>query len=153
MRFKKNIISLILLLFFTNCGFTPIYKDGINLNTKIVFDKILGDRSMNNMIRSNLNRYSYEEADKIVQIDLNTIYEKNILAKDSTGKTTDYQIMIKAIFNITTENTNQEIIITETFDYKSFTKNFEELEYEQTVKQNMANLISKKLSNKLSKIK
>jgi hypothetical protein len=153
MKLKTQFISVILFILFANCGFTPIYKGGINLNTKIVFNKVSGDRAMNNLIRSNLNRYSYEESDKIVQIDLNTIYEKNILAKDTTGKTTDYQIMIKTIFNITTESTNQQIILTETFDFKSFAKNFEELEYEETVKQNIANIISKKLSNKLSKIK
>tara|TARA_B100000767_G_scaffold224011_1_gene213027 strand:- start:124 stop:582 length:459 start_codon:yes stop_codon:yes gene_type:complete len=151
MTLEKNFIIILLLIFLSSCGFTPLYKDGASINLKIQVNVLTGDRSTYNLISSNLNRYSFNEAEKTAQIDINTVFEKNILAKDSTGKTTDYQIKITATFDIDIENLKKKIILTESFDYKSFAKNFEELQYEETIKQNISNIISRKLMNQLSR--
>tara|TARA_B110000003_G_C16532357_1_gene489413 strand:+ start:32 stop:493 length:462 start_codon:yes stop_codon:yes gene_type:complete len=149
MEVKKNLIKLFILLFITNCGFTPIYKNNKNLDLNILVNKLSGDRSTYNLLSSSLNRYSYDKANKIVKVDIETTYKKNILAKDSTGKTTDYRIEIKAVFNIASKDFEKQITLIESFDYKSLAKNFEELEYEKTVKQNITNIISRKLINQL----
>ena len=151
MELKKKFIFVLLLTFLTNCGFTPIYKNVGNVNLKIIVNNLSGDRSTYNLIKSSLSMYSYDEAINTITIDINTKYEKNILAKDSTGKTTDYQIRIKAIFNIETNGLKKEITFVETFDYKSFAKSFEEIQYEETVKQNISNTISRKLIDQISR--
>jgi hypothetical protein len=151
MRLKKKFIFLLLLVLLTNCGFTPIYKNGGNIDLKIIVNSVSGDRSTYNLISSNLKRYSYDDAINSAQIDINTKYEKNILAKDSTGKTTDYQIKIKAFFNIEIKELKKEITFVETFDYKSLAKSFEEIQYEETVKQNISNIITRKLIDQLSR--
>ena len=58
---------------------------------------------------------------------------------------------LKAIFNIKLENQERKIIYTETFNYKSFNNNFEQLEYENTLKQNMTQIISQKVTTQLSR--
>lgn len=151
MLFKKIFIFLFLFLSINNCGFSPIYKGGSNLNLKIVIDNLSGDRETYNLISSNLNRYSYESSDKIANIDIETIYKKTIIANDTTGKPTDFRMDLKAIFNIKLENQERKIIYTETFNYKSFNNNFEQLEYENTLKQNMTQIISQKVTTQLSR--
>ena len=99
MKFKNKFIFVLLLAFLTNCGFVPIYKNSGNIDLNIIVNNLSGDRETYNLIKTSLKRYSYDQANSNVQIDINTTYSKNILAKDSTGKTTDYQIIIKAIFN------------------------------------------------------
>lgn len=151
MKLKKQIIILFLLTFLTSCGFTPTYKNSGNIDLKIIINSVSGDRSTYNLISSNLKRYSYDDATNSALINIKTKYEKNILAKDSTGKTTDYQIKIKAVFNIEIKEFKKEINFVETFDYKSLAKSFEEIQYEETVKQNISNIISQKLINQLSR--
>jgi len=151
MKFKNKFIFVLLLAFLTNCGFVPIYKNSGNIDLNIIVNNLSGDRETYNLIKTSLKRYSYDEANSNVQIDINTTYSKNILAKDSTGKTTDYQIIIKAIFNIEFEGTKKEISFIETFDYKSLDKNFEEIQYEKTIKQNISNIISRKLIDQISR--
>lgn len=152
MTLRKKFITIFLLLFLSNCGFTPMYKNITNLNLNIEVNELSGNRSIYNLISSNLKNYSFSDSERTVKINMNTAFEKIIMAKDSTGKTTDYQIKITAIFDVQIENLRKEITFTETFDYKSFAKNFEELQYEETVKQNISNIISQKLVNQLSRL-
>lgn len=152
MQIKKSIIFIFLLVFLNNCGFTASYKGGTNLNLKVELKEVSGDRTIYNLISSNLKRYSYDEAIKTAEVSINSKYERIILAKDVTGKTTDYQIKVTAIFNVEIENLKKEFTFVETFDYKSLAKNFEELQYEETIKQNISNIISRKLMNQLSRL-
>ena len=151
MPFKKIFIYLFLFVSITNCGFSPVYKGGSNLNLKIEVDNLSGDRETYNLINSNLNRYSYEDSDKIAKVDIETIYKKIIIANDTTGKPTDFRMSLKAIFNIKLKNLEKKIIYTETFNYKSFNNNFEQLEYENSLKQNMTQIISQKVLTQLSR--
>ena len=81
MPFKKIFIYLFLFVSITNCGFSPVYKGGSNLNLKIEVDNLSGDRETYNLINSNLNRYSYEDSDKIAKVDIETMegIKKDIL--------------------------------------------------------------------------
>ena len=54
MLIKKILIFLFLFVNITNCGFSPIYKGGSNLNLKIVIENLSGDRETFNLISSNL---------------------------------------------------------------------------------------------------
>ena len=110
MTFRKKFITIFLLLFLSNCGFTPMYKNITNLNLNIEVNELSGNRSIYNLISSNLKNYSFSESEKTVKINMNTAFEKIILAKDSTGKTTDYQIKITAIFDVQIENLRKDIL-------------------------------------------
>ena len=44
------------------------------------------------------------------------------------------------VIDIETNGLKKEITFVETFDYKSFAKSFEEIQYEETVKQNISNI-------------
>jgi len=143
---KKNIINLFLILFLTNCGFTPIYLEKNNINFSIEQIEYKGDRDFNNFLKVNLNKYKNENDNKIF-LDVNTIYKKNILSKDSAGKVTSYQLEIEAIFIV--KSTNKKIRISEKKIIDSRDDKFEEARYEKSIKQSFAYSISSKLISEL----
>ena len=143
---KKNIINLFLILFLTNCGFTPIYLEKNNINFSIEQIEYKGDRDFNNFLKVNLNKYKNENDNKIF-LDVNTIYKKKILSKDSTGKITSYQLEIEALFIV--KSTNKKIRISEKKIIDSRDDKFEETRYEKSIKQSFAYSISNKLVSEL----
>ena len=78
---------------------------------------------------------------------------KKSIAKDSSGKTTDYQIKIESTFNINFEGKSNTINLTETFDYKSIDDQFKQEKYENTIKENISKIMTQKLVSQLSRIK
>ena len=144
---KKNIIILFLIVLLSNCGFTPIYIKNNNTNFSIEKIDFTGDRELNNFLKSNLNQYKNKKVDNKIYIEAVSIYEKNILSKNSSGEATKYQLEAKIVFKI--NPSNKEIKITEKKIMNSMSDKFEETRYERLIKQSFASSISNKLSSKL----
>jgi len=144
---KKNIIILFLIVLLSNCGFTPIYIKNNNTNFSIEKMDFTGDRELNNFLKSNLNQYKNKKVDNKIYIEAVSIYEKNILSKNSSGEVTKYQLDAEIVFKI--KPSNKEIKITEKKVMNSMSDKFEEARYERLIKQSFASSISNKLSSKL----
>ena len=144
---KKNVIIISLILFLTNCGFTPIYLKNDNINFSIEQIEYTGDRDLNNYLEKNLNRYRNEKINNKINLSAKTLYEKNILSKDNTGKTTSYQLEVEVIFLI--KSTNKKIKITEKKIINSMDDKFEEARYEKSIKKSFAYSISNKIISEL----
>ena len=144
---KKNIIILFLIVLLSNCGFTPIYIKNNNINFSIEKIDFTGDRELNNFLKSNLNQYKNKKVDNKIYIEAVSIYEKNILSKNSRGEVTKYQLEAEIVFKI--KPSNKEIKITEKKIMNSMSDKFEEARYERLIKQSFASSISNKLSSKL----
>ena len=151
---KLKLINLFLIfLFFLGCGYSPLYKDLNKINFSITINEINGDRKINNLLKSNLNKYNTNNLEKNYNIDINSKYIKDIIAKDTTGAATEYKLTINSTFNISSENYDKEFIFNESFNMKSFSDQLEEQDYEEDVKSNLANIITRKLVLQLSLIK
>ena len=144
---KKKIIIFSLILFLTNCGFTPVYLNNSKVNFSIEQINFKGDRELNNFLKLNLNRYKNVNNDDKIFIEANTKYEKNVLSKDVTGKATSYQLIAEVEFLI--KPNNKKIIVTEKKIMDSIEDNFEENRYERSAKQGFASLMSTKLISEL----
>ena len=145
---KKNIITISLIFFLTNCGFTPIYLKNTDVNFSIAQVNYVGDRELNNFLKTNLNQYKDEKIDNKIYIEVSSVYKKIILSKDGSGEVTNYQLEAEVIFLI--KPSNKKIIITEKKIIDSMDDKFEEARYERSIKQNFASSISNKLSTELS---
>ena len=152
MQKNKYFLFLILSIFISNCGFSPMYKEMTNIKFNISLMELNGNRDMNNLIKSNLNRYSNITDAKVFEIKVSTIYTKSSIAKDTTGKTTDYRIKLVTKFEIKKDELLKEITINKSFDYSSIDNSFDQLKYEQTVKQNIVNTTVKKLISQLTRL-
>ena len=145
---KKNISLIFLIFFLTNCGFTPIYQNNTNINYSIEQVDYTGDRELNNFLKSNLNKYKNEKIDKKIFIEVNSIYKKNILTKDSTGKITSYELEAVVIFLI--QPLNRKIQIIEKKIMNSMDDKFEETRQEKIIKQSFVSSISNKLISEIN---
>ena len=144
---KKKIIIFTLILFLSNCGFTPIYLDNTKGNFSIEQVNYEGDRELNNFLKLNLNKYKDMNNDNKIFIEANSKYEKIALSKDETGKITSYQLIVEVIFLI--KPNNKKIFVTEKKIMDSMDDNFEENRFERSTKRGFASLISSKLISNL----
>jgi hypothetical protein len=144
---KKNIIFICLIIFLTNCGFSPIYLKNTNTNFSIENINYQGDRELNSFIKTNLNQYKNENSNRKIFIEARSEYKKIILTKNSAGDVTNYKLVAKVTFLL--KSTNKKINITEEKIISSMDDKFEETRKERTVKQNFASSISNKLISEL----
>lgn len=144
--FKKFAVSLILLLFTVNCGFTPIYS---NKNTDISLEKLnfTGDRTINNYLKSNLYRYKNKDSAKKIFLDVKSDYKKNHLSKDSSGAVNKYELIAKVTFTINPGNKKIEFIQKKIME--NMNNKFDEKDFETSAKQTFANIIVDRLIQKL----
>ena len=150
---KKIFFTILLLSLLSHCEYKPVYSNKNKVNYKIIITSSTGDKNINNSIIKTLKRNSKENSEKIVNISFNTNYSKNTLAKDATGTITDYQAEVVAKFRIEKVNNFENFLVTEKFNFQKMIDKYEEKNYEQTIKKNLANSVTQKLLLKLAVIK
>tara|TARA_Y100001958_G_C21066698_1_gene427649 strand:- start:56 stop:514 length:459 start_codon:yes stop_codon:yes gene_type:complete len=150
---KKILILILPIFLLTGCGYTPIYKNIKSVNFSIELEETTGDRIINNKIKSKLLSYTLENKDKNFIISFNSKYNKNIVAKDTTGAATEYKIIIETEFNISSPNINKQIKLVENFNMQKINDKLEEKDYEESIKNSLTNIITRKLILRLSKFK
>tara|TARA_Y100000768_G_scaffold372744_1_gene340677 strand:- start:1916 stop:2383 length:468 start_codon:yes stop_codon:yes gene_type:complete len=149
----KNISKFILIIFLLNsCGYSPMFKDFTDLDFSINIKETSGARKINNLIITNLKSYAKIKATKEYNISIDTEYNKNIIAKDSTGAASEYKIVISSNFKINSTNFNEEIGFTESFNMQSMSNKLDEKDYEENIQNNLTNTIIRKLILKLSQL-
>ena len=153
MKKIKSFNLIVIFLLFVSCGFSPLYKDLSNINFSITLNEINGDRKINNLIKSNLDNYNVNNAQKNYSIDINTKYIKDIIAKDTTGAATEYKLTISASFQVNSSDYEREFLFKESFNMKSIADKLEEQDYEETIKSNLVNTITRKLILQLSLVR
>ena len=141
----KNIAIITLVLFLSHCGYSSIYKNQQFLDFQLNVIETAGDYEMNNIITNEINLYSNKDSQKIYYVKIDTDYKKEILAKDSSGVITDYNLSATSIFSINLENENKTFKFEEYIKIKNETNTFEQNIYEKNIKINFASSIREKL--------
>jgi len=147
---RKFKILLLIIFFAPSCGFTPIYSSKNIENISIEQLGFNGDRTLNNYLRSNLNRYKKRDSEKKIFLEVDTNYQKNILSKDATGKIYKYQLVAEVIFTINPDK--KKLIFTHKRNMKNMEDKSDERNYEVSTKQSFANLITQELITKLAEM-
>tara|TARA_Y100000741_G_scaffold272605_1_gene212715 strand:- start:87 stop:551 length:465 start_codon:yes stop_codon:yes gene_type:complete len=147
---KKILVLLIFINLLAHCGFTPLHLEKSNIDFSITSIKFNGDKTINRYLRSNLNNFINEDHTKQFQIEVSTKYEKNIISKDKTAKTTDYQLISTTFFKVSFNNLVKTFSISEKKSMNNINDKFEEQKYERTIKQNFASTTYNKLISELA---
>ena len=145
----KNLILLTLFIFLSNCGYVPIYKDLQNANIKIFVQNSEGEENINNLLISKLKPYSTKEAEKNYVIDINSVYTKKVISKDSAGNAVDIELNLIVEFTLYFDEKIQKFSLTEKFNIKNTSDIFEMNNYENIIKNNFILSIKNKLIMKL----
>jgi outer membrane lipopolysaccharide assembly protein LptE/RlpB len=148
---KKIIISLIIISFTANCGFTPIYSSKENNYISIEQLNFSGDRIFNNYLRSNLSKYKNNVSPKKIYLDIETIYQKNVLSTNASGEISKYELVVEAIFTV--NSNNQKLKFKESKIMENMNNKSDERDYENSTKQTFANIITNDLIGQLVTIK
>ena len=150
---KKILFKILILFAFTSCGFTPIYMNNKNVNYNINILEVNGDQEINQFMSSKLRKYSGSNLDRVYELIIVSEFLKTSLAKDSTGRTSDFKLSIKVIMDVIYNDKNQKYIFNESINIKNDTDSFEQRNYEKTIKENFASSTVNKLIIKISSIK
>lgn len=140
---------LILIIFSTfliiSCGFKPIYtleNTDFSINEIIILS---GNRDLNNNIKNNLLKYKNDNKNKIVNLLIESDYNKNSLVKDSSGKTTEYEISANVSFTVKIDKIEKKIIFQENTKIKRFDNSLDEKNYERNIINNLSTSFVEKL--------
>ena len=151
---KKNIL-LVFFLLTASCGYEAIYskKNSVNYNFSITSINFDGDRDVNLRIKQKLNNYILTKQNKKFDLDIKTVEEKTILAKDDTGDPTNFENIINVNIKVFIEGDLQKNIeIKKSFKYENITNKYDLGNYERELKTNLAETIAEELVFKLSNI-
>ena len=145
----KKIILISFLFFLYSCGYTSIYKNQKSQDLQINILKMEGDNEFNNLIKSQLRMYSDTNSQNKYDISINSIYQKNIVSKNSEGVAIDYKISANAIISINLYNEVKIFEFEENINMKNNSNSFDQKVYEKSIKQNFASSIREKFLVKI----
>jgi len=149
----KNIILITFLFFVCGCGYTSVYKNLKNQDFQIIITEIEGDRDMNNYIKNQIDLYSNKNSINKFNVTIITEYNKEELAKNTSGSVTDYKLSAKSIFTIYFKEKSKKVILNESINIKNQTNNFEQDSYEKNIKINFASSLREKMISEILSIK
>ena len=149
---KKILLLISLFLFLTNCGFTPLYstKEMNDINIEIL--KYEGDKDINLNLVSKLKANSNPDGE-LYKIIIVTNYEKTTLTNNLAGIPEEYQLQSNVAFTVIKNNSESKFNVNEKFVMKNLSDDFEEKNYETSIKKNMTNLIYNKFLLQIKKLK
>jgi len=147
---KKNIIFIfIILIIFTSCDYQAIYNNSELKKIKYEFVEQKGDQQINRLIVNNLKRNQPKKNIETYKIKIESKFDKIILAKDKFGSPTDYKLLVTSNFMIDKNEQKLSLELSEEFIYKNLQENYDQSNYENSIKKNLAEQISEKLRTKL----
>ena len=150
---KKIFISLFILIFLSNCGFTPIYsKKGLSSYNVEVMNST-GDRLINHLISNRLNRSEDKSADNKINNDINSKYKKTISSRDATGAAASYELTVRTELKVSNVNDNKTFVFNERFILDKNENLSDEKNYERTIKHSFSSSISSKMIRELNSFK
>ena len=149
----KKILTVLILLFLSGCGYSSIYSDNVNFNFSINEINLEGDQYINTIIKKKLIRYETNGTEKKYKVKINSRFDKNIVAKNKSGNATDLNLIVNVMAKITNINTDMtnSVNLSESFDIVKRQNNFEQLEYEKIIKKDLTKIILNRLIIELNK--
>ena len=146
----KNIILILILITLSNCGYQSVYKNNDNQKFKIVLEEMNGNISVNNLLRSNLKRYSSDISEEIYYVQTEAYFNRSILAKDKTGKATDIKLNVSVRFIVKYRDKATNFTLEESLNIDNSLDAYEQNNYENIIKTNFVNSIIEKFVLKVN---
>jgi hypothetical protein len=139
---KKIIYIVIALFVLNNCGYTPIYS---SKNNNLYIDISQKNRSkLNSKIENNIKKFSNQNNENIIQLEISSNKKINIISKDKKGDPSRFSMTISLTINTLNKNNyeiNKTKNFTEKFDYNNNSNKFSLKQYEKDIENNLINKI------------
>ena len=139
---KKLIFVIIALFMLNNCGYTPIHSTN---NNNFYINVLQKNKSkLNSKIENNIKKFSNENNENIIQLEISSNKKINIISKDEKGDPSRFSMMISLTINIYNKNNyeiNKTKSFTEKFDYKNDSNKFSLKQYEKDIEDSLINKV------------
>ena len=139
---KKLIYIVIALFVLNNCGYTPIHS---SKNNNFYIDISQKNRSkLNSKIENNIKKFSNQNNENTIQIEISSNKKINIISKDKKGDPSRFNMTISLTINILNKNNyeiNKTKSFTEKFDYNNNSNKFSLKQYEKDIEDNLINKV------------
>lgn len=148
---KKIYFIIIVSFLIQGCDYKPIYSNNNEFNFTINDLKFSGDKVVNNYLEKKLITLSKANTDKEYKIIINTAYSKSSIAKNKSGNTTDYKLTLSLNLKLIQLDASKNKLKQEEFSFNEnfiITKNdstFEQTNYENLMKNNLAEILLNRL--------
>tara|TARA_Y100001970_G_C14145793_1_gene809738 strand:+ start:161 stop:622 length:462 start_codon:yes stop_codon:yes gene_type:complete len=145
--------TFFLFIFLVGCGFNSVLNDN-SINFSIEDITQVGDKNINEKILINLNNYrNNPDKEKKYYLKINSVEIRNVTSKDTKGDPKTYRIEIKT--NIEVSDINNKVSkknFLEKKNYNTMSSKFDLGLYENNIRKNLANTISRNISIYLSSL-
>ena len=149
----KRTFFYLLFLFLTSCGFSPIYESTKTNDLTILISNMEGNSEMNNLIKNQIKLYSAKNSENKFYLNIKSDLNKSVISKTSSGTASNYEIYVKAEFEINYKEKKDKFNYEERFNIKNISDSFKQKNYEDVIKSNFVSSIRKKLILKLLSMK
>ena len=149
---QKILFLIILNLSLLSCDYSPIYSKNNSYNFYIQSISQEGDSEINTLIRSKLKKYQFIKDAKKITINSFSTFKKSSQSKNKSGNTDQYLLNLEVKFLVKSQGNEKNFILKEKFIMKNFANEFDEKNYERTIKNNMTKLIVNNLIIQLSRM-
>ena len=129
MKFFK---SLILIFFLSGCGYSTIYNDK-NYDVKIKVVNSKGNSNMNSKIIKQIKNFSDKDSNNIINVNIDSNYQNQIISRSSTGSIDDYKIILNVVYTFEVNNNVEILNIKQDFKLKNTDESFERQKNESTL--------------------
>lgn len=121
----KILKSLILLIFISNCGYSIVHKDIEKRDIDVKIIDTRGNTNINTKLVKKLKQLSNNNAEDSIEVNINSIYQKKVISRTSTGSVDDYKIILTVNYNILVNENIQTINFQQEFKLKNTDESFE----------------------------
>ena len=145
---KKFILNLIIFIFITNCGYSPLYSvKNRNINFKIGKINITGDRDLNQNIVDQLKNVKSKNKNNniIYNLTIDTGIEIIVTSKDSKGNPKTYKMISTVNLATIKDEKKYDIELEAVENYNDISSKFELENFEDNLKRNSASKITQEI--------
>ena len=139
-KIKNKIVIIISFLVLHACGYSPIYLNQPDNNQVLKLISINGDDEINYQLENLINNYSKDSGNskKIYLLNITSNYTKSAVSKDTRGNASVYLLNVSIVFEVTQGENKKIYNLSDSITINNLDDEFEQIAYEQSIKENFA---------------
>ena len=145
----RNLKYLIIFIFFTSCGYNPIYQADETSKFKLGIINHSGDKKIGRDLINNLQRFKDKNSNEIFDLYLTSVIRESIVSKDKKGDPSSYKIELEINLDLIGKNNDKKFSkkFMKEATYSSTENNFELNRYKKKLERNLTSQILQEINN------